>query len=241
MPRSRSSAASRFAAANRQGQRRGEPPRPLRRPEDVLLGMGAVRHLGGDVEPLGQQRGHRLVVLDALRLLGPARRDRPQRPGQQPVAARAGEPGVRVEVVAVGAEDAAELVGGVGDLDLDPGQAALEEGLEEGRAGRGVAGRRRAPRQRRLQPVLLVAVDQVVVVVAGEEDEPLPSQVLGDQPQQAVGRLDRLRRPSRRGSRRGRRGRSARRSPPAAAPGARGRTPPAAGPAPSRPRSGCRR
>jgi hypothetical protein len=34
---------------------------------------------------------------------------------------------VRVEVVAVGQKDAAELVGRVGDLDLDPGQVEFKE------------------------------------------------------------------------------------------------------------------
>src|ERR1700710_1665101 len=92
--------------------------------------------------------------------------------------------------VAMGAEDVAEAVGRVGDLDLDPGQAALEEFAEEDRAGREagpVAGG-----QLRLQPVLLVAVDEVVVVVAGGEDEAAADHLRGDQRQQAVGGLDRV-------------------------------------------------
>ncbi len=86
-----------------------------------------------------------------------------------------------IEVVAVGAEDAGELVGRVGDLDLHPRQLALEKGTEEIRPG-GAAWRNRvAAGQRRLEPVLLVAMDEVVVVVAGEEDEPLAGQLRRDQ------------------------------------------------------------
>src|SRR6185312_7989099 len=126
-------------------------------------------------------RGHRLVVRLTGRLLGATGGDRPERPGEQPRAARAAHPRVRIEVVAVGAEDTGKAVGRVGDLDLDPGQAVLEEALEEGRAGwlldRGaVRTEGFAARQRRLQLVLFVAVDEVVVVVAGEEDEALAGQ-----------------------------------------------------------------
>ena len=107
---------------------------------------------------------------------------------------------MRVEVVAVGAEHAGELVGRVGDLDLDPRQAAAEEGAEEARAdmvgviggAAALRGRREPGGELRLEPVLGVAVDEVVVVVAGEEDEPLAGQLLGDQAQQPVGGVDRL-------------------------------------------------
>ena len=78
--------ARRRAPARPQG--RAEAAGALGGAEDVLLGVGAVRHLRGDVEPLGQQRRHRLVVLDAGRLLGPAGGDRPEGPGQQPVEPR---------------------------------------------------------------------------------------------------------------------------------------------------------
>src|ERR1700709_204270 len=59
-PRSRS-----FAA--RPGGR-GEAAGALGGAEDVLLGVGPVRHLGGDVQPLREQGDDRLVVLDAGRL-----------------------------------------------------------------------------------------------------------------------------------------------------------------------------
>src|SRR4029077_17142785 len=102
------------------------------------------------------QGGDRLVIGLAGRLLGPARGDRPERPGEQARAARAAHPRVRVEVVAVGAEDTGEAVGRVGDLDLDPWHARPEEPLEEARAGRlvdrGAVGTEGfATRQRRLQ------------------------------------------------------------------------------------------
>ena len=95
-------------------------------------------------------------------------------------AARAGEAGVGVEVVPVGEEDVGEAVGRVGDLDLDPGQAALEEGAEVGGPGTEIGLPGRAPGgDRRLEAVLGVAVDEMVVVVAGEEDQPLAAQLLG--------------------------------------------------------------
>ncbi len=105
---------------------------------------------------------------------------------------------MRIEVVTVSTEHAGEAVSRIGDLDLDSGQPPGKEGAEEAGANPvGVIGgpapllRRRKPgRQLRLQPVLGVAVDQVVVVVAGEEDEPLPRQLLGNQSQQAVGGID---------------------------------------------------
>ena len=140
--RSRRSAATRRAPRTGAPAVCGEPPGPLGGGEDVLLGVGAVRHLGGDVEPLGQERRHRLVVGLAGRLLRAARGDRPEGPGEEARAARAAHPSVRVEVVAVGAEDAGEAVGRVGDLDLHPGQPMLEKLLEEAGAGR--LGRRHA-------------------------------------------------------------------------------------------------
>ena len=108
-----------------------------------------------------------------------------------------------IEVVAVGAEDAGEAVGRVGDLDLDPRQPPGEEGAEEAGAGLclvvagkavgfGKVGRREAGGKLRLEPVLGVAMDEVVVVVAGEEDESLAGQLLGDQAQQPVGGVDRV-------------------------------------------------
>ncbi len=241
-------------AAQRQLQRRLDLPGPPGGAEDVLLGMGAVRHLRGDVQPLGEQGDHRLVVLDRLRLLRASGGDAPQRARQQPAAARAAEPGVRVEVVAVRAEDAAELVGRVGDLDLDPGQAPGEEGAEEAgaRAGGALAGDRqpvrlgevRAARRRRRAPPRAGSRRRggrgggrgcrrgrrVACPAAARRSA-------------AAARRRRRppRRPSRRGSRTGRRGRSARRRPPAPAPAAPGRPPRAAGPAPSRRRNGCRR
>ena len=240
-------------AGRRRGGRRapglrllGDAARFLGGAEDVLLGVGAVRHLGGDVEPLGEQRGHRLVVGLAGRLLGAAGGDRPERPGEQARAARAAHPRVRVEVVAVGAEDAGEAVGRVGDLDLHPGQARFEEALEEARAGR-LAGRAAvraqglAAGQRRLEPVLFVAVDEVVVVVAGEEDEALAGQLLARSAPAGRRRSRPRRRPSRRGSRRGRRAGSPRRRRRGRAPGARGRSPRAGGRGRSRRRSACRR
>ena len=100
---------------------------------------------------------------------------------------------MRVEVVAVGAEDAGEGVGRVGDLDLDPRQAAFEEGAEvAGADGGGAVGGAVSLGQLRLEPVLLVAVDEVVVVVAGEEDEPAAGHLLRDQRQQPVGGVDRF-------------------------------------------------
>jgi hypothetical protein len=105
---------------------------------------------------------------------------------------------VRVEVVAVRAEDAGAGVGRVGDLDLDAGQAALEEPLEELGAGRlggrhALVVRALAAGERRLDhAVLVVAVDEVVVVVAGEEDEAPAPQPLRDQRQQAGGGVDRV-------------------------------------------------
>ncbi len=123
-----------LGAAHRQAEGRDSAPGALHRAEDVLLGVGAVRHLRGDVEPLGEQGDRRLVVLDRLRLLRAAAGDAPENAGQQAVAARAGQAGVRVEVVPVGAEHAGEAVGGIGDLDLHPGQAPGEEGAEDSRA-----------------------------------------------------------------------------------------------------------
>jgi hypothetical protein len=165
--------------------------------------VGAVRHLGSDVEPLGEQGDHRLVVLDRLRLLRATGGYPPQRPGQQAVTARAGKASVRIEVVAMAAEDAGEAVGRVGDLDLDPRQPPGEEGAEEAGTGPGLVvageavsfgkvGRREAGGKLRLEPVLGVAMDQVMIVVASEEDESLAGQLLGDQPQQPVGGVDRV-------------------------------------------------
>ena len=102
-----------------------------------------------------------------------------------------------VEVVAVGAEHAGEAVGRVGDLDLDAGQATGEEGAEEARPRRGGVGGRLTAQQRRppggelrLEPVLEIAVDEVMVVVAGEEDQPLAAELGGDQVEQAGGSID---------------------------------------------------
>jgi hypothetical protein len=97
---------------------------------------------------------------------------------------------VGVEVVTVGAEDAAEAVGRVGDLDLERGQPAFEEGTEEAWAGGGAVRRGGPLGQPCLEPVLFVAVDEVVVVVAGEEDEALAGQLGLDQVEQAAGSVD---------------------------------------------------
>ena len=72
-PRRGRAARRRARLAPRTGgaERRAEPAGPLGGAEDVLLGVGAVRHLGGDVEPLGEQRRHRLVVLDQVGSSGP--------------------------------------------------------------------------------------------------------------------------------------------------------------------------
>ena len=95
---------------------------------------------------------------------------------------------MRIEVVAVGTEHAGEAVSRVSDLDL-----AHRAGGGRGTSGRslGLAARTRAParrsaavparRQLRLEAVLEVAVDEVMVVVAGEEDQPLADQVGSDQ------------------------------------------------------------
>jgi hypothetical protein len=110
---------------------------------------------------------------------------------------------VRIEIVAVSAEDAGEAVGRVGDLDLDPRQAPGEEGAEEAGAGPGLVvggealsfgevGWREAGGKLRLEPVLGVAMNEVMVVVAGEKDESLAGQLLGDQAQQPVGGVDRV-------------------------------------------------
>ena len=97
----------------------------------------------------------------------------------------------------MGAEDAGEAVGRVGDLDLDPGQPAFEEGAGRrpgpaARIARCRSGRGARRRPARLQPVLFVAVDEVVVVVAGEEDEALAGQLLGDQRSRPVEDVDRV-------------------------------------------------
>jgi len=85
---------------------------------------------------------------------------------------------VRIEVVPVGAEDAGEAVSRVGNLDLDAGQTAGKKGAEETRARGGRVERRLAAQQRRparrqlcLKAVLDVAVNEVVIVVAGKEDQ----------------------------------------------------------------------
>ena len=153
-----------------------------------------------------------------------------------------------VEVVPVGAEHAGEAVGRVGDLDLHPGQAAGEEGAEVAGPGEPPNRRRLAAEQRRapggelrLEPVLDVAVNEVVVVVAGEEDEPLAGQVLGDQAQQPVGRIDRVADRAEEEVEEVAEEDQLVDALAAAAPAVRGRTPREAGPARSRRRSGCRR
>ncbi len=59
-------------AAHRQHRGSRRSARLAARLERRSAGRGAVRHLGGDVEPLGQQRDRRLVVGDRLRVLRPA-------------------------------------------------------------------------------------------------------------------------------------------------------------------------
>ena len=141
-----------------------------------------MRHLGGDIEPLGEQRDHRLIVADCPRLLRAPGSNRPKGPGQQASAPRAREASVRVEVVSMCAKDIRKRVGRVGDLDLDPGQTTLEKGLKVARCRAGIrqdqSWQCRWRSRSRVAPRRLGG--QVMVVVAGEEDEPPADQLFAD-------------------------------------------------------------
>ena len=145
--------------------------------------MRPVRELGDQIEQRGQDRDRRLVVVDRRLVLLAADRDRPQDAAENLPRCGSRAPGVEVEVVAVGAQNPGERVRRVPDLDLDPVETSLEESPEEidsaqlatQRCPVGSAGRELELDQR-----LLLAPDQMMVVIAGQEHEPLSLELLAD-------------------------------------------------------------
>ena len=151
-----------------------------------MLGRRPAGQLGHGEEELGERDDDRFVVLGRERVRWPAARDAPDRAGQQSIRQRT--PHVRVEVVAVAAQDVAELVGRIGDDALDARQPAVEEALEE------VALRRERVRERgfvagdhlQLDRGAELAHDDVVIVVSAGEDDALTRHLLRQEREESI-------------------------------------------------------
>ena len=162
---------------------------PLKDLERALLRVGSVRQLRDEIQEGGQHRDRRLVVVDGRPVLLAADGNRPQHAREQLAGRGTGPPRVEVEIVAVGAENSGERVSGVADIDLDPVQTTLEKAAEEIDPTHlpGELVRRPSGRELELDQRLLLARDQMVIVVAGQEHEPLALELLANQVKQAVG------------------------------------------------------
>ena len=166
----------------------------LKRREGALLGVRPVRQLCDQIQKRGQHRDRRLVVVDRRPVLLAADRDRPQRSGEQFAGCRAGSPRVEVQVVPVGAEHAGERVRRVADVDLDPVEPTFEKAVKEIDPAQLAAelARRPAGRQLELDQRLLLASDQMMVVIARQEYEPLALELLAHHLEQPVGGAERV-------------------------------------------------